>query len=97
MLKYMLFFSEEKQIFAASDRRGEKEGGGKHAFFILYSLGPSKEGQYCDWRQLTLYPSVCAVMEGIYFFFPQLKIQFSDACVQLCMYRNTNWHVLRYG
>lgn len=43
----MLFFSEEKQIYAASDRRGEKEGGGgKHAFFILYSLGPSKEGQY---------------------------------------------------
>lgn len=56
LVKYMLFLSEEKQVFAARDRCKEKEAGGKHAFFfiILYNLGSFKEGQYfsCDCQTL---------------------------------------------
>lgn len=37
-MKYMLFLSEEKQVFAARDRCKEKEAGGKHAFFFLFSI-----------------------------------------------------------
>lgn len=33
----MSFFSEEKQIFAAVGRKGEREGGGKNAF-VFYKI-----------------------------------------------------------
>lgn len=46
----MMFFLEEKQIFAVKGWRGEREGGGKNAFLfcIIWDLWKKDSISYCD-------------------------------------------------